>query len=123
MSIIWNRLKAAMSYPPYGMNCPPRNALPPPPPPKPITTRSMSIDTNKIEVEDTRASEEESCYSCGSRDCGARAPGQGMSWDWREQPNWGRLNNLLRPFGAVIIEVDTDDDQHTIRVGKLNNNR
>ena len=71
---------------------------------------------------------EVSCYKCEGdcdsednfcRHCGAPTPGQGMSWDWKEQPNFGRLNKLLRPYGVQIEEVKTESDQSAILVRPL----
>lgn len=71
------------------------------------------------------------CYKCGSdvepndkfcRDCGIAAPSQGMSWDWRAQPDWDHLNELLAPYGCRVVEVETGTDQHALRVESSKSN-
>ena len=69
--------------------------------------------------------DEISCYKCEAdchpndkfcRECGTPHPSQGMSWDWRAQPDFGQLNILLEPYGVEIIEIETGSDQHALRV-------
>jgi len=76
-------------------------------------------------------SEEVSCYKCEAdvsindkfcRECGTEAPSQGMSWDWRAQPDFGQLNALLEPYGVIIVEMETGTDQHAIRVKSSKSN-
>lgn len=69
--------------------------------------------------------EEVPCIKCGSdvtaddkfcRHCGEKDPGTGFSWDWKEQPPWGKINDLLRPYGCRIDDVNTGSDQYAARV-------
>ena len=73
-------------------------------------------------------SEEMPCYKCGCdvtpndkfcRECGISAPSQGMSWDWRDQPDFDQMNVLLAPYGCKVVEVVTGTDQHACRVDSI----
>lgn len=43
--------------------------------------------------------------------CGVPAPDALVaSWDWRAQPDWERINELLAPLGCKIEMLDAGDD-------------
>ena len=65
------------------------------------------------------------CWSCGTecaeddkfcRECGSKFPAQVLTWDWRDQPCFDSINERLAPFGCRIVEVETNTDQHGIRI-------
>ncbi len=72
--------------------------------------------------------EETACIKCGSdvfstdkfcRHCGEKDPANGVTWDWKNQPPFGRINTLLRPFGCALQEIETNSDQHSLKVVDL----
>lgn len=74
---------------------------------------------------------EKSCIKCGEdvqvgdrfcRHCGEADPASGISWDWKECPPFGKFNALLRPFGVEIIEMETNTDQHAVKVRAIPKN-
>lgn len=53
------------------------------------------------------------------RHCGMEGPALGMSWDWREQPDLSQLNGLLLPYGCRVVKIETNSDQHAIRIERV----
>lgn len=73
----------------------------------------------------TEQDNECACFKCQGdvtrgdkfcRYCGEKDPASGFSWDWKEQPPWGQINVLLKPFGCRIDEMEASSDQYASRV-------
>ena len=75
-------------------------------------------ETSCLKCEGDIDSEDQFC-----RHCGLSSPANGMSWDWREQPDFSQLNGLLAPFGCRIVEIQTNSDQHAIRLEAIPKHR
>lgn len=69
--------------------------------------------------------EEDTCWNCGEeaeqkdqfcRHCGSMHPARVIAWDWKDQPYWGLINAKLEEFGCIIVEMDTNDDRHAVRI-------
>lgn len=95
-----------------------------------ITDRTTDSTGNTSEEFNQTAAmkEEKTCWNCSSecndddkfcRQCGEKFPAQVITWDWRGQPCFGSINERLKPFGVQIVEVETNTDQHGIRVEAL----
>lgn len=77
-----------------------------------------------------RDDEEDVYWNCGEaagetdkfcRHCGTMHPARVITWDWREQPDWLLINAKLEEFGCIIVEVNTKDDRHAVRIERRNN--
>lgn len=40
-----------------------------------------------------------------------------LTWDWKDSPPWGRINELIKEYSKChLVEVDTHDDSNAIIV-------